>query len=97
VNDLTGAWFENDPFKMADEPEGKLRALKSAADWTTNLGHPGYANPAVGEVFSTFVIPNMMANVAQGKVEPEEAVKTAADQIRKVFDAWRKRGLVQGG
>jgi hypothetical protein len=24
-------------------------------------------------------------------------VKSAADQIRKVFEAWRKRGLVQRG
>jgi multiple sugar transport system substrate-binding protein len=97
LNDLTNTWFEDDPFKLEDEADGKLRVLKSAAEWTTNLGHPGYANPAIGEVFSTFVIPNMMANVAQGNVSPEEAVKSAADQIRKVFEAWRKRGLVQRG
>ncbi|OHV85306.1 ABC transporter substrate-binding protein [Ensifer sp. LCM 4579] len=97
LNDLTAAWFDNDPFKLEDEADGKLRGLKSAAEWTTNLGHPGYANPAIGEVFSTFVIPNMMANVARGQIAPEEAVKDAAAQIRKVFEAWRNRGLVQGG
>jgi multiple sugar transport system substrate-binding protein len=97
LNDLTDAWFDDDPFRLDGEAKGKLKVLKTATTWTTNLGHPGYASPAIGEVFSTFVIPNMMANAAQGKVSPEEAVKTAADQIRKVFDTWHERGLVNAG
>jgi multiple sugar transport system substrate-binding protein len=92
--DLDDAWFDADPFRLEGEAEGKLRVLKSASKWTTNLGHPGYSNPAIGEVFSTFVIPNMMANAARGNVSPEDAVKTAAEQIRKVFSAWHERGLV---
>ena len=35
--------------------------------WSTNVGHPGPANPAVGEIFDTNVIPTMMADVARGK------------------------------
>lgn len=97
LSDLSDHWFEDDPFRLEGEATGKLKVLKSAPSWTTNLGHPGYANPAIGEIFSTFVIPNMMANVARAKASPEDAVKTAADHTRKVFDAWRKRGLVQSG
>jgi hypothetical protein len=94
LNDLTNAWFDDDPFKLKGEANDKLSVLKSATKWTTNLGHPGYANPAIGEVYSTFVIPNMMANAARGKVSPEDAVKNASIQIRNVFEAWSKRGLV---
>jgi multiple sugar transport system substrate-binding protein len=96
LNDLTDAWFEDDPFRLEGEAKGKLNVLKSAAKWTTNVGHPGYANPAIGQIFSTLVIPNMMANAARGKTSPEEAVKNAANQSRKVIEAWHKRGLVGG-
>lgn len=94
LQDLTDAWFDNDPFTLAGETGGKLRVLKGAADWTTNIGHPGYANPAIGEVFNTFVIPNMVANVARGQDTPEAAVKRAAAQAHDIFVKWRKRGLV---
>lgn len=94
LQDLTDAWFDNDPFTLAGETGGKLRVLKGAADWTTNIGHPGYANPAIGEVFNTFVIPNMVANVARGQDTPEAAVKLAAAQAHDIFVKWRKRGLV---
>ena len=94
VEDLHNAWFENDPFKLPDEEDGKLLPLRSGVEWTTNVGNPGVTNPAVAEVFNTFVIPNMMARAVRGEQSPEDAVRRAADESRQVFQAWRDRGLI---
>ena len=64
---------------------------------TTNLGHPGYSNPAVGEVFNTFILPNMMAKAARGDLSPEQAVDQAAKQASAIYSRWRERGLIGGG
>ena len=71
--------------------------LQGATDWATNIGHPGPANPAVGEVFSQFIIPNMYARAARGEMTPEQTVARADAEIRPIFDKWRQRGLVGGG
>jgi multiple sugar transport system substrate-binding protein len=39
----------------------------------------------------------MMADVARGVKEPEEAVEDTAGEIRAIFEKWRKRGYVGGG
>ncbi len=93
--DLSNAWFDDDPFRLEGEAKGKLRVLKDGLQWTTNVGHPGPANPAVGEIFSTFILPNMMASAAQG-MKASEAVDQAESQIRTIFTNWRQRGLVGG-
>jgi hypothetical protein len=59
------------------------------------VGHPGPANPAIGEVFATFVLPNMMANVARG-ADPKTALAEAEALIKTIFEKWRKKGLVGG-
>src|SRR5690606_8667773 len=66
VND----WLTNDPFGA--KPANKLALLTDALDWTVNIGYPGPANTAVGEVFGTFVIPNMFARVARGEQTAQE-------------------------
>jgi multiple sugar transport system substrate-binding protein len=71
--------------------------MKTAEDWTVWPGYPGYANPAIGEVYQTHVISTMMANAANGKVSPEQAVKNATDQVNKIFKKWRDRGFVGSG
>ncbi len=91
--DLSNAWFDDDPFRLEGEAKGKLAVLKDARQWTTNVGHPGPSNPAIGEIFSTFVLPNMMAQAAQG-MKPALAVEEADKRIKAIFEAWRKRGLV---
>lgn len=96
LKDLTDAWFANDPFRLDDEAEGKLASLATATEWTTNLGHPGYSNPAVGEIFNTFILPNMMAKAARGDLSPEKAVDEAAQHIEQVYAQWRQRGLIGG-
>ncbi|NJL93614.1 MAG: extracellular solute-binding protein [Anaerolineae bacterium] len=90
--ELFGAegWLAADPYES--EPIDKLTPLASAEEWSTNVGHPGNANPAIGEVFETFIIPTMFAQAARGELRPEEAVSQAEDQIVSIFDKWREAG-----
>jgi hypothetical protein len=87
-------WLDNDPF--GSQPANKLAFLKEAEGWTTNVGHPGPASAAVGEVFDTFVIPKMMARAARGELSPRDAVVDAEGQIKAIYQRWRERGLVGG-
>jgi len=96
LRDQFNAWFANDPFALPGEAAGKLKPLQGAEQWSTNVGHPGPASPAIGEIFGTFVIPNMFATVAQGRQSPEEAVKAADAQCRRIFAKWREQKLVGG-
>ncbi len=87
-------WLKDDPFKS--HPANKLQLLGSAQSWSTNVGHPGPANPAIGEIFDTNVISTMMANVARGKMSAGDAVKGAQKQCETIFGKWRDKGLVGG-
>jgi Bacterial extracellular solute-binding protein len=87
-------WLDKDPF--GSEPANKLAVLRDALDWSVNVGYRGYANAAIGEVFGTFILPNMLARAARGKASPQEAVATAEGQMKPIFDKWRKKGLIGG-
>jgi ABC-type glycerol-3-phosphate transport system substrate-binding protein len=87
-------WLDNDPF--GSNPRNKLAVLKDSLDWSRNVGHAGSANTAIGEVFGTFILPNMLADAARGKASPQEAVKDAESQMNAIFAKWRKRGLIGG-
>jgi ABC-type glycerol-3-phosphate transport system substrate-binding protein len=87
-------WLNKDPFGA--KPADKLAFLADAVPWSTNIGHPGPASTAIGEVFSTFVIPNMFARAVRGEASPEQSVTEADGQVRAIFDKWRARGLVGG-
>jgi multiple sugar transport system substrate-binding protein len=87
-------WLANDPFHS--KPPNKLQVLSTAQQWTTNVGHPGPANPAIGEIFDTNVISTMMANVARGKASPQDAVSSAHNQCESIFKKWRDKRLVGG-
>jgi multiple sugar transport system substrate-binding protein len=93
--DLHNTWFEKDPFALPGEATDKLKGLKNAEKWSTAVGHPGPASPAVGEVFNTFVVPNMMANAARG-LKPETAIAQAETLIKAIYSKWRTKGLVGG-
>jgi multiple sugar transport system substrate-binding protein len=95
LRDLHNTWFSDDPFALPGEEKGKLAVLKDAEKWSTNIGYPGPANPAEGEVFATFILPNMLANAARG-MKPETAVEQAEFLTKRIFDNWRKKGLVGG-
>jgi multiple sugar transport system substrate-binding protein len=88
-------WLRQDPF--GSKPADKLALLADATKWSTNIGHPGPSNTAEGEVFNTFVIPNMFARAARGEASARQAVADAQAQITPVFAKWRARGLVGGG
>ena len=90
-----GGWLDVDPFES--DPVDKLKPLKGADDWTVNLGWPGPANAAIGEIFNLPTIPNMMARAATGLATPEESVAQAEKEITEIFERWRGEGLVGGG
>ncbi|TDD68978.1 extracellular solute-binding protein [Jiangella aurantiaca] len=89
------AWLEDDPF--GSQPADKLAFLADSTDWATNIGHPGPANTAEGEVFGLPIIPNMFARAARGEVTPDQAVADATAEVDAIFAKWRARGLIGGG
>ncbi len=95
MRDLHNTWFAKDPFALPGEATDKLKGLRDAEKWSTAVGHPGPSSPAVGEVFGTFVVPNMMANAARG-MKPELAVEQAEALIKIIYAKWREKGLVGG-
>jgi multiple sugar transport system substrate-binding protein len=88
-------WLADDPYGSV--PPDKLNVLSTANDWTTNLGHPGPANAAIGEVFNLPILPNMMARAAQGQQSAADSVAEAEAEIVAIFDRWRAEGLIGGG
>ncbi|MCP4407803.1 MAG: extracellular solute-binding protein [Gammaproteobacteria bacterium] len=78
----------------AATPPDKYHFLLDAADWTTHVGYPGYANAAIDEIFSKRVISSMFAEAARGWMTTEEAVRGAAARASTIFDYWREAGKV---
>jgi multiple sugar transport system substrate-binding protein len=79
----------------AHKPRGKYSILTTIAEkYTTNVGYPGYSNAAIDEIFSTSLIPQMFAQVAQGKLSPEDAVSSYNAKFRGIYRKWRNQGLV---
>jgi multiple sugar transport system substrate-binding protein len=93
------AWItrqcKQDPF--GSTPPDKLALLADSLKWSTNLGYPGYANPAEGEIFDTYVVTDMFAKAATGALSPKDSVMEASTRARQIFDKWRKKGMVGGG
>lgn len=74
------------------DPPDKYRVLGDVLSWATNVGYPGYANAAIDEVFSTWVISTMFAQAASGKLSPEDALDQADRQVRRIFKKWQEKG-----
>jgi multiple sugar transport system substrate-binding protein len=93
------AWISkqcnNDPF--GSKPADKLALLAKSQPWSTNLGHPNYANPAEGEIFDTYVVTDMFAKAATGALSPKDAVLEASARAKEIYNKWRKKGMVGGG
>jgi multiple sugar transport system substrate-binding protein len=75
------------------DPPDKYATLGDFEDFSFNVGYPGYTNPAVDEVFSTFLIPQMYAEAARGG-DAQEAVEKAERQINAIYEKWRALGKV---
>jgi hypothetical protein len=69
-------------------PPSKYTALKDALHWTPNLGVPGYATPAYMEIFSTFVVPKMVARALRGE-SAEDAAAAGAAEMQRIVDKWK--------
>ena len=78
-----------------NKPRGKYTILTTIAEkYTTNPGHPGNTTPVIDEIFNTYLIPQMFAQVAQGKSTPAEAVSDFAKKANGISRKWRNQGLV---
>jgi multiple sugar transport system substrate-binding protein len=90
-----GGPLDNDPH--GSEPPDKLAVLKTANDWTVNLGWPGPANAMIGEAFNTFILSDMMAKAARGDMSPQDAIAEAETKLNEIAQNWRDKGLMGGG
>jgi multiple sugar transport system substrate-binding protein len=75
------------------QPPDKYKVLEDVLDWATNVGYPGYANAAIDEVFSTWIVSTMFARVAAGKMTPQEAINAADKKVQAIFKKWRSKGM----
>ncbi len=58
------------------KPKGKYTILTTIAEkYTTNPGHPGNTTPVMDEIYNTFLIPQMFAEVARGDMTADEACR----------------------
>jgi multiple sugar transport system substrate-binding protein len=78
--------------KNANPPD-KYKVLEDVLDWATNVGYPGYCNAAIDEIYSTFILNNMFARVAAGRLSPQEAINGADKKVQAIFKKWRAKGL----
>jgi multiple sugar transport system substrate-binding protein len=72
------------------DPPHKYYALKDALHWTPNLGAPGIVQPAWMEVFNSFLIPKMFANVSQGNMSPHDAAAEGQKEVTAIVDKWNQ-------
>lgn len=79
--------------QIANDPKGvppdKYNVLGDVLEWATNVGYPGYASAAVDEAFNTFVIPTMFAKVARDELSPEDSVRAAEKELKRIWDKWK--------
>jgi len=77
------------------KPRGKYTILTTIAEkYTTNPGHPGNTTPVMDEIYATWLIPQMFAEVAQGKSTPAEAVRNFDRKASAIYRKWKAQGLV---
>jgi multiple sugar transport system substrate-binding protein len=91
-----GAFKFDDIYKVAkadkNKPSGKYTVLTTIAKkYTHNVGYPGTSNAAINELFVTSLIPQMFAQVAQGKMSAADAASAAHRQMTGIYRKWRRR------
>ena len=76
-------------------PKGKYSILTTvASQYTRNIGYPGYANAAVQETLDRFLVPQMFAQVSQGKASAEDSVRATAGEMKRIWAKWRAAGKI---
>jgi multiple sugar transport system substrate-binding protein len=97
TNAVKGGFKTMNRLAAADphKPRGKYTILTTIAQkYTTNIGYPGFCNAAVGDIYNQFLIPQMFAQVAQGKMTPADAARSMQGQFRTIFAKWRAQKLL---
>jgi multiple sugar transport system substrate-binding protein len=77
----TTTWENHPMWKKIDKP---LQIFRTAARKTRIFGYAGPSSARATEVFSKYVITDMYAKSVQGG-RPEDAVKWAAQELRKIY------------
>ena len=83
--------ISNDP---RAKPANKYAVLSDVLSWATNVGYPGYANAAIDEIYQKWIVNVMFAKAAQGVLSPEDAVKEAEAECKRIWQKWRERKLM---
>ncbi len=74
------------------KPRGKYTILNTIAEkYTHNVGYPGTSNAAINELFVTYLIPQMFAEVAQGKMSAADAASAANREMTGIYRKWKRR------
>lgn len=80
-----------DPHK----PHGKYTVLTTIAEkFTHNIGFPGTYNAAMDEVFTKYLIPQMFAQVSQGKLSAADSVSQTNLQVKQIYAKWKAAGKI---
>ena len=87
-------WLNDDPFSVGESE--RLSILTDAGDTYVNLGYPGYANPAISQVFDEKLITQMVQRVVVGEMSAEESVRIADERAKEIFEIWREKGFIGG-
>ena len=75
------------------KPRGKYTILTTIAKkYTHNVGYPGTSNAAINDIFVTHLIPQMFAQVAQGKMSATDAVSAAHREMTGIYRKWKRKG-----
>ncbi len=71
------------------QPPDKYKVLGNALEWSTNIGHPGFATPVIDEAFRTWLLPTMFAKVARGQETAESAARMAEQEYQRIAERWK--------
>ena len=80
----TTEWEKHAMWGKIDKP---LQMFRTAARKTRIFGCAGPSTAKSTEVYSKYIIVDMYANAASGKMKPEEAVKWAEGELKKIYEA----------
>ena len=76
-------------------PRGKYTILTTVASrYTRNTGYPGSSNAAVGEILDRYLIPQMFAQVSQGKLTAADSVQATANEMKRIWARWKAAGKI---
>ena len=77
------------------KPHGKYTVLTTIAEkYTHNIGYPGTYNAAMDEVFTKYLIPQMFAQVSQGKMSAADSVKATNSAVKDIYRKWKAAGKI---